>query len=314
MALRLRGSALVLLPSTVIFVIINPISGAGRGRPDRGHERRELARSVLARAGPEGGIVDIAVTERAGHARQLAGRALERHADVVFVWGGDGTINEVGSALAFRRVPLAIIRAGSGNGLARELGIDSRPEVAIERALAGRNRPIDAGELGGRLFFNIAGVGFDAHVAELFNRRELGRRGILPYVMLTLRELMTYKGQEYTITLLEETIHMRALLIAIANSSQYGNGARIAPHARPDDGRLDVVAVAPRSPLVSLWELRRLPLGTVAQARGAFVRSIQTMQIASETPMLMHVDGEPFEATGTVEAKVHPGALVLRVP
>src|SRR5262245_20218832 len=100
---------------------------------------------------------EVFLTERGGHARELATGALERGATVVVAWGGDGTVNEVAAALAFRHAALGVVPSGSGNGLARELGIPTDPAAALTIALAGRLRVIDCGELDGRLFVNVAG-------------------------------------------------------------------------------------------------------------------------------------------------------------
>ena len=135
-----------------IAIIINPISGGAS--PEAARRRAERASAVLTSSGEDG---EIFVTERKGHARELAAGAVARGARLVVAWGGDGTVNEVASALAFTRTALAIVPSGSGNGLARELGIARRPERAILQALAATPKAIDAGELGGRMFFSVAG-------------------------------------------------------------------------------------------------------------------------------------------------------------
>src|SRR5262249_34444566 len=147
-----------------IAIIINPI--AGGARPEVARMRAELAVAVIEQHGE---TADVVVTERAGHARWLAKAAVNRGARLVIAWGGDGTINEVASALAFGEIPIGIIAAGSGNGLATDLGIDRHAERAITDAMHATPRPIDLGELDGRLFANVAGVGLDAHVASRFN-------------------------------------------------------------------------------------------------------------------------------------------------
>jgi diacylglycerol kinase family enzyme len=148
----------------------------------------------------------------------------------VIAWGGDGTINEVASALAFGDVPLGIVRAGSGNGLARELGVDPRADVAIANALAATPQPMDVGEIEGRLFANIAGIGVDAFVASRFSLAR--RRGFLGYVGITAKALATYVPTRYRITSDGTCVDARAVLVTIANSAQFGNGARIAARAR----------------------------------------------------------------------------------
>ena len=103
--------------------------------------------------------------------------ALSRGATMCVAWGGDGTVNEVASALAFTPVALAIVPSGSGNGLARELGVPLDAVSALTVAIDGRDRIIDAGEIEGRLFFNIAGLGLDARIAHRFAVNGLARRG-----------------------------------------------------------------------------------------------------------------------------------------
>jgi diacylglycerol kinase (ATP) len=253
----------------------------------------------------------VFVTERPGHARELAKAAVKRGVRLVMAWGGDGTINEVASALAFDEVPLGIVPGGSGNGLARELGVDLRPARAIADALAAEPRPMDVGELDGHLFFNIAGIGLDAYVAWRFSTHH--RRGLVGYVTITGRALATYVPKQYRIAHAGETIDARAVLVTIANSAQFGNGARIAPGAKLDDGLLDLVVLEERSRLATLGQLPRLFNGTVERIGGCTVRQIQGVTIESEEPMLYHVDGEPIQGGTELRARVHPGALRVAV-
>ena len=113
----------------------------------------------------------------------------------------------------------------------------------LRSAFDGRTRTIDAGLMANRAFFNIAGIGFDARIARLFNERGAGRRGRLPYVVIGIREGCRYEGVEYAIDLDGDRRRVRALLIAFANGREYGMGARIAPQAELDDGLLDATVV-----------------------------------------------------------------------
>ena len=201
-----------------VAIIINPI--AGGARPAVARARAQLALTVVDQHGDP---AEVFVTEGVGHARDLAKAAVGRGARLVMAWGGDGTINEVASALAFDEIPLGIIPAGSGNGLARELGVHPRPERAIADALAAEPRPMDLGEIEGRLFANTAGVGFDAHIASRFAASR--RRGFLGYAGITARALADYVPLTYRITTQSGTVDVRAVLVTIANSAQFGNGA-----------------------------------------------------------------------------------------
>ena len=288
-----------------VAIIINPISGGAR--PDAARARAQLALSVVD---THGDPAEVFVTERAGHARELAKAATARGARLVMAWGGDGTINEVASALAFDDVPMGIVPAGSGNGLARELGIDPRPQRAIADALRAEPQPLDAGEIEGRLFVNLAGLGFDAYVAAKFNAPGNRRRGLLGYAAISAGAVFRYEPARYRISaddgVMKET---RAVIVTIANSAQFGNGARIAPGARVDDGQLDLVVVEERSRLATLVQLPRLFNGTMARVPGCSIRRVRNVVIEADRPMMFHVDGEPVTGGNRLRVRVHPGAL-----
>lgn len=229
-------------------------------------------------------------------------------------WGGDGTVNEIASALAFRDATLAIIPSGSGNGLARELHIPPDPGGAIQIALSGREVLIDAGELDGRLFFNVAGIGLDARIAHRFAAEGLRNRGFRKYLTITAQELFSYSPDDHTVIADGDAVRVRALFIAIANSRQYGNGALIAPDARLNDGQLDVVVVAARSALSALVQVPRIFAGQIARISGVTMRRATEITITSATPVIYHVDGEPCVGSAEITARTRPGALRVRVP
>lgn len=288
-----------------VAVIINPV--AGGARPGSGEARARRAAAAVEAAGERG---EIFVTDSRGHARELASLAVRRGARLVVAWGGDGTVNEVASALAFGDIPLGIVPAGSGNGLARDLRVSRNPQRAIREALAASPRRVDVGELGGRLFVNVAGVGFDAHVAACFARDNV-RRGLWKYVMLTVRELARYTSRWYVIN--DAPNPRRALLVAVANSSQFGNGARIAPGARVDDGYLDLVVFEESSRLLTLCAIPRLFVGGVTRIRGLSISRTDRVVIECGQPTDYHVDGEPVSDGLRLEGRVHPAALKVCV-
>jgi len=285
-----------------VAIIINPIAGGGSlGAAD--------ANARLAQAIADGFSVsaEVFVTERAGHARELAKAAAGRGAQLVMAWGGDGTINEVASALVGSDVALGIVPAGSGNGLARELGIDARPRRAIADALRATPRTIDVGDVDGRYFVNTAGVGFDAHVASRFASAR--RRGFFGYANITARALTSYVPLSYRITIGGATQEVRAVLVTLANSAQFGNGALIAPGARVDDGELDLVVIEERSRFRTICALPRLFNGTVNRINGCRITRLQEVTIEADAPLTYHVDGEPVLGGSTLRARVHAGAL-----
>jgi YegS/Rv2252/BmrU family lipid kinase len=296
-----------------IAVIINPVAGV-RGTLERARRHAELAMDVLLSEG-----VDplLHITERAGHARELAAAAVERGARIVAAWGGDGTVNEVASALAGTSTALAIVPAGSGNGLARMLGISADPIGAIRRFLHGSDRLIDAGDIDGRLFVNVAGVGFDAHVAAAFAAIGRARRGLLRYGSIVMRELWTYESRDYDLELDtadhgRRHVAGRAFLLSFANGSQWGNGAIIAPAARLDDGLLEAVRVEVDGPLAVVRALPHLFRGTLTDVRGVASEKIRSASVRAALPLVYHTDGEAFLGGTEIAVSVRPKALRLR--
>jgi YegS/Rv2252/BmrU family lipid kinase len=288
-----------------VAIIINPLSGGAS--PAKGRRRAELAAEALATCGEDG---DIFVTEGRDHARELAAAEAKRGARLVIAWGGDGTINEVASALVFGSTALGIVPSGSGNGLARDLKVSRRPEQAIAEALRASPRLIDAGELGGRLFFNLAGLGFDAHIATCFDRDQSGRRGLRTYARLIGREMFRYKAGTYCI---DGVSIDRALLVTIANSGQFGNGARVAPSARVDDGWLDLLVFRESTRLRAITTIPRFFTGSFERVKGVTVRRIERVTISADHPIAYHVDGEPVDGGTVLEGRVHRAALRVAV-
>ena len=293
-----------------IVAIVNPLSGVGASAGVA--EQRVALLNDQFRAASVRGRVHL--TERRRHAYELATAAVQNGAPLVIAWGGDGTINEIASALAGSATPIGIIPAGSGNGFANELQIPRDPRAAIKLALSGSGAPIDAGQIDGRFFFNIAGIGIDAVIAEQFNARELGRRGMGPYVQIGLREAFRYKGLRYRIVLDGEEMVSDAMLIAFANGREYGNRIRLAPNAKMDDGKLEAIVVSDRSPLARLWSCRHLAFGSIERAPGLLIRPIESATVETDGDIVYHLDGEIGRARRSVTVKVLPGALIVKVP
>ncbi|NOT27288.1 MAG: diacylglycerol kinase family lipid kinase [Acidobacteria bacterium] len=293
-----------------VTVIINPISGTN-GRPGMARATSDLAASLVAARGLD---AQVLLSERVGHARELARAAIANGSTRVLAWGGDGTVNEVASALVFSPARLGIIPSGSGNGLARELRIPLDPARAFAVALEGRECIIDGGEFDGRWFFNVAGVGIDAEVAHRFAAVGHQRRGLRRYLEIAAREFFSYRSRSYVITTDGEIHRVSALIVAIANSRQYGNGALIAPSAALDDGQLDVVIVGARSALAVLLQVPRLFTGRISRAPGVTTVKATEITITSDQPMPYHLDGEPFPGSRAITARARPGALRVAVP
>jgi diacylglycerol kinase (ATP) len=293
----------------VFQAIINPISGAGA---DPDVARRRVAMIEAAAAQRDVGV-QVHLTKRSGHATTLAREAINAGCRSVIVWGGDGTVNEVGTALIGSATVLGLVPAGSGNGLAAALEVSMQPERAVSDAFDAPPHRIDAGMMAGRPFFNVAGIGFDAHVATLFNQRAKGARGGWPYISIGVREAFRYRARKYRLTLDGRDVEANALLIVFANGPEFGLRTRIAPGARVNDALLDAVVVSdPRFVLARFWHARHLLTGNPQRASIVSRRTISHALVHTAGEVPIHVDGEPGVASGTIEVSIMPGALNVR--
>ena len=293
-----------------VLAIVNPLSGA-RAHPEIAQRRVALLERRFEAGGIDGAV---RITERAHHGADLAREAVQSGVRTVIAFGGDGTVNEIASVLVDTTTALAVIPAGSGNGFAAALGLPRDPAAALEIALTAEERAIDVGEIDGRCFFNIAGIGLDAVIAERFNAQEQGKRGMGPYFRIGLAQAFAYHGERYRVWMDGRPIDTRALLIAFANGTEYGSGARIAPHAREDDGLLEAVIVEDRPPLSRLWVARHLITRTPRRASRVRFESVVQATIETDRPIADHVDGEPGHGGTTVAVRIRPGALRVRAP
>lgn len=297
-------------------VIINPVAGAGRTGTIGACV--DLATTIL---GAHGYQTDVRITTTPDDALAFSKAAAASRASLVVAWGGDGTVNGAAAGLAGTGIPLAIVPGGSGNGLARDLRVPFDPAEAMAVAATGRSRRIDAGDLDGHLFFNVAGIGLDARIAGRLATHG-HRRGLLGYVLATMAEVRSYEACAYSITqvvdadgraIAGDIVDHPAMFIALANSRQYGSGAQIAPRALLDDGLMEVVIVAPMSGLDMVRQLPAFFGGRLAEGPGILMRSAASMEIACARDISFHVDGEPRTAPGRVRMQTRRGALAVKV-
>jgi diacylglycerol kinase (ATP) len=232
--------------------------------------------------------------------------------DVVCAVGGDGTVHEVGKRLAHTPHALGIIPTGSGNGLARHLHIPLDPREAVETARHGQMAQIDLGRVNGEAFLGICGFGFDAVVAQKF--AQAGTRGIETYVREGMKAYISYAAEKYRFELDEESFETEAFLVAVANSGQYGNDARIAPFASLQDGLLDVAIVTDGSLLRAPMLLYRLFTGSLKDSDAVLLKRAKRIVIERERRGPAHIDGEPVILPPVLEFGVDPLALRVRIP
>lgn len=253
---------------------------------------------------------EIVYTKYKGHATLLTKEALNKKRNSVIAVGGDGTVSECASKLIGTKTKLGIIPAGSGNGFALHFKISTIPKHAIKQLETAKIVQIDSCSVNNKSFVNVSGIGFDAHISNLFSR--LKKRGFLNYIKLTLKELM-YKPQKYTIYYQGKKKEIIAFAIVFANASQYGNGARISPKSITNDGLIDFV-------IIKKFPNWKIPffINTVLQGKthlSKHVKIIRTkeMKIYSTNP-LVHLDGEPELLKNPLHIKINKKNLNLLIP
>jgi diacylglycerol kinase (ATP) len=288
-----------------VRAVLNPRAGL----------RALRARDALGVPRP-GWDLEIAETAGPGHAGELAREAAARGDDAVLAVGGDGTANEVAGGLIGTATALGIVPMGSGNGLARALGIPLRPGPALDVLEHAVVRRMDAARVNGRLFLNVAGAGFDAAVGAAFHEHTSrgGRRGILTYVRMGFRSMFTYRAEACRLEVGDKSFEGRALLVTFANGRQYGAEATIAPGSRLDDGLLDVVVLEDAPLPELLLHAPRLFLGGLDRFRRYRRFPATRAVLTADQPLAYHRDGEPEPPATRLEVEVLPRALDILVP
>jgi len=286
--------------SNIIF-IINPISG--------GKKKSDLPLLIDQYLDKNKFAPIYAFTEYVGHAAELTEEAEKKAYDIIVAVGGDGTINEVASKLVHSEKILAIIPFGSGNGLARFLNIPLVAKKAIELINRGVHQLIDTAELNGKRFFNMAGMGFDAHLSAVFAGNK--KRGLKSYVELGFKEITTYKAQPYHIEIDGVSYDNDAFAISIANSSQYGNNVYISPKSSLTDGYLDVCIIHPISLLKLPILAFQMITGKTHQSSLVKIIRGKHIKILRNAPNAVHLDGEPLQLGQELEIKIIPASLKI---
>ncbi len=286
------------------MMIVNPASGTV--------SKHRIVPHVCKRFDKLGINYTVSPTRYPGHARELAREAAADSYDVVIAVGGDGTVNEVASGLVGSATALAIIPTGSGNGLARHLGIPVDIDSSI-RVIAKNNViSADYGTANDKPFFCTFGVGFDAAVSERCACQK--RRGILMYLKNTINEYMSFSPEEYVIEANGQVITDRAFLVVVCNASQYGNNAFVAPEASVTDGELDITIVHAGNVLTQAFVGVDMLTGLIG--KNALVDTIRTRSavIRRRETGAAHLDGDAVEMPPLIEIKCHPGKLRVLSP
>lgn len=254
---------------------------------------------------------EIAVTQYAGHASEIAAKAKDDGVDVVVAIGGDGTVNEVARAIVHSSTALGIIPCGSGNGLARHLLLPLNVRKAIEVINRCEIRQLDYGIINDYPFFCTCGMGFDAFVSMKF--AEAGKRGPITYVENVLREGLKYKPETYTIEDDNGTLQYKAFLISCANASQYGNNAYIAPQASMSDGLMDVIIMEP----FDVFEAPQISIEMFSKTlnKNSKIKTFRTrhLHIRRDKPGVIHYDGDPVMTGADIDVELKPKGINIIV-
>ena len=243
---------------------------------------------------------EIAITEYAGHASEIASRAKDNGADIVVAVGGDGTVNEVARAIVHSNTALGIMPCGSGNGLARHLLLPMNLKKSIEIINACEIRDLDYGVINGYPFFCTCGMGFDAFISQKF--AEAGKRGPITYAENILREGLKNGVHQY-----------KAFLISCANASQYGNNAYIAPQASMSDGLMDVIIMEPfdvfEAPQVSIDMFNK----TLDKNSKIKTFRCRKLHIHRSQPGVIHYDGDPVMTGEEIDVELLPKGIKMLI-
>jgi len=269
----------------------------------------ELESRIMAAVKDRPMSAECHITQNAEHTAELVQTALARGRENFVAVGGDGTVNTLARHLVHRKAILGIIPRGSGNGLARHLGMPANINDAIERLLPRRTQSVDAILINDHWSFNVAGIGFDGYISSLFGQN--GKRGVANYIRLINQEYKSYQPIEMEIHTDGRILHEQVFQLAIANASQYGNRAIIAPFAALDDQLLDIsmISKVPYTFLPGFF--LRVIAGKIHKSR--YWNSFKTnrMYVKTSRPVHFHTDGDGRGISEHFNVELVPSCLKL---
>ena len=286
-----------------ILFIINPISGVGRHKTVEKLIDEKLDKTIFD--------YELVYTKASKHAIELSKRAVDENFNIVVAVGGDGSVNEIGKSLIGTNSALAILPCGSGNGAARHLNIPTNLVKAMQIINQGNISAIDTFNINNETVINTAGIGYAAHIAHEFSK--IKKRGFSNYIKIAFRDSMKYKSQNCEVEINGEIKKLNTFIIDIANGTQWGNNAVIAPHAKNDDGLLDLCIVND-FPFIN-FPVMATRLFTKSIHRSKFVEIIKVKElIIRQERDYAHIDGEPVFIGQELKVKINPHSLKVVVP
>lgn len=293
---------------TEVLLIVNPRSGVDKSKDTMIETAARLCESRGLR-------LNVEFTSGPGDAERIACSGAEEGIERILCAGGDGTVREVADGLWNKAPTMGIVPMGSGNGLARSLGIPQDVEEATKIATGSHSVVIDRGRANGNSFYSAFGVGVDAEVSFQFAHDR--RRGRTTYIKHAVRQMFTYRPRRFKLSSEGVSIETDALLIAVCNCMQYGNNAYISPRAIPTDGMLDVTVVHKGSFLAKA--LAGIDLFSGMLERNLLVEMFKTVEMRivceeGEPLCITHLDGEPVEMPCVIDIQCERGGLKVAVP
>lgn len=284
-----------------LHFIINPISGTGKNKDILKKINKEIHSEIFD--------THIHFTERANHATEIASKLCREKADIIVAVGGDGTVNEVGQALVNKDCMMGIVPTGSGNGLARHLGIPQQVNKALRLLNSLHAIKIDSCTANGHFFVNVSGIGYDGHISHCFSKEK--KRGMKTYMKLILSEWWSYNIKRYQIEIDGTSVFDdEAVQISFANGTQFGNNVVISPQSKTDDGLIELCIVKP-------FQFYEIPFLLLALATNRFhlskrmkIISCAEATILSKNAM-KHLDGEPKDLSDCLQLKVLPKSISI---
>ncbi|MFM7320550.1 MAG: diacylglycerol/lipid kinase family protein [Armatimonadota bacterium] len=294
-------------PSDRVAVVLNPASGSTDGAV-----RRRRIERFLAERGVEAHWLD---TDRADHTADRVRQWVASGGSRVWVSGGDGTVRQVLAGTVGTRAVVAILPAGTGNLLARNLGIPLGLPEALEVAFAGHARAIDLARTSeGELFALMGGIGLDGQVMASTDRLAKGRFGVLAYVWATLRHIRRRRLRARLILDHRVRLRRRATSILIANLGKIGPGVEAVPGASADDGELDIGIVKSHTPWQWFRLLASLARGRIADDPAMEIHRATSVEIVVARPEPVELDGEALGQRVRLAVTVLPRAARVMVP
>jgi diacylglycerol kinase (ATP) len=280
--------------------------------PNAGLAARRHYHAVLSLLSEQGASIEIAETSRHGEGmRVTAEAAVSGRFAAIVAAGGDGTVHDVASGLLGSFTPLGIIPTGTANVFAREVGLPSSPERVANMLLHGKVRTIPVGQINGRPFLFVVGIGFDAEAVRYFEAegtRQLGQFGLVGPVG---RALLSHRGSTLRVTTDHGT--KTAQWIIVTRAQRYAGGLLLSREAGVTQTRFQVVRFGGRGPLVRLRQLSALACGLIRYDPDVTIEAADWVRVEGDESTPIQVDGEML-GNLPVDISLHTERLPLILP